>query len=440
MTTQTPNMRVEPWTYQVKDGQPWVGGMPLLALAQQHGTPLYVLDGAGISTMAQAYQKAIKAHYAGEALVLYACKANMTTGLAHRMHQLGMGLDVVSGGEVYTAHKAGVPMDKLFFNGNNKSVDELTLALTLGVGHITVDNLTELDLLAQTAQQLGTRAKILMRITPGIDCHTHDYIRTGQVDSKFGFNLSDLDAALTAITGPYCQAIELCGLHAHIGSQIFERQPYLDLVDVLLTHYQHVRHTYGLTLPLLNIGGGLGIAYTPQDDPLNVSDVLTAVCQHLTQACQQTDYPLPRLLLEPGRSMVATSGITLYRIGSQKVVPGATTYLAVDGGMGDNIRPSLYGARYTALVANRLTEPADTRVTIAGKYCESGDVLIRDLKIPASTTRDDVLLVFGTGAYNYSMASTYNRVPRPAMVWVEDGQATTLVRRETYDDLLALDV
>ena len=440
MTTQTPNMRVEPWSYQITEGQPWVGGINLLTLAEQHGTPLYVLDGAGIKTMAQAYQQAIQANYSGEALVLFACKANMTTGLAQRMHQMGLGLDVVSGGEVYTAHKAGVPMEKLFFNGNNKSLDELTLALTLGVGHITVDNLTELDLLAETALKLGKRAKILMRITPGIDCHTHDYIRTGQVDSKFGFNLSDLDAALTAITGPYAQAIQLCGLHAHIGSQIFERQPYLDLVDVLLGQYQHIRQTYGLILPQLNIGGGLGIAYTLQDDPLNVGEVLTAVCQHLTRACQQADYPLPRLLLEPGRSMVATSGVTLYRIGSRKIVPDATTYLAIDGGMGDNIRPSLYGARYTAVVANRLNEPADTPVTIAGKYCESGDVLIRDLMVPASTTRDDVLLVFGTGAYNYSMASTYNRVPRPAMVWVEAGQATTLVRRETYDDLLALDV
>jgi diaminopimelate decarboxylase len=436
----TPNMQVEPWTYQVQSGQPFLGGVNLLDIATQHGTPLYVLDGAGIRTMALAYQQAIQAHYPGNALVLFACKANMCMGLAQRMHAMGLGLDVVSGGEVATAYKAGVPMDTLFFNGNNKSVDELTLALNTGVGRITVDNLTELDLLAETATKLGKKARILMRITPGIDCHTHDYIRTGQVDSKFGFNLSDLDTALTAITGPYAHAIELTGLHAHIGSQIFEQQPYLDLVDVLLAQYQHIQRTYGLTLTDLNIGGGLGIAYTKADDPLNVGDVLTHVCQHLTKAFNQAGYPLPRLLLEPGRSMIATSGVTLYTIGSQKVVLDATTYLAVDGGMGDNIRPSLYGANYTAVVASRLNEPQNKVVTIAGKYCESGDVLIKNLSVPAATTRGDVLMVFGTGAYNYSMASTYNRVPRPAMVWVENGETNTLVRRETYDDLMALDV
>jgi diaminopimelate decarboxylase len=438
--TATPNMQVTPWTYTEANNIASVGGVALTELAKQFGTPLYIMDGAGVQTMAQAYVATLATHYPGASLPLYACKANMNKGLVRHISRFGMGLDVVSGGEVYTAQQAGVPMDTVLFNGNNKSVEELTLALQAGVARITVDNLTELDLLAEVAAGLGQKAHILMRITPGIDCHTHDYIRTGQVDSKFGFNLTDVDVALQKIVGPYANHITLCGLHAHIGSQIFEQAPYHDLVDVMLAQYQHIQQQFGLTLPDLNLGGGLGIAYTPQDDPLNVATVVGQVAQYCAQQFTKTGYPLPRLLMEPGRSMVATSGLTLYTLGSQKHVPHATTYWAVDGGMGDNIRPSLYGAQYSAKVVTQLQSAPTQPVTIAGKYCESGDVLIKNWPMPTSTTRGDLLAVFGTGAYNYAMASTYNRVPRPAMVWVANGQASLLVRRETWDDLLALDV
>jgi diaminopimelate decarboxylase len=453
---KTPNQHVAPWTYTVNPHthRASVGGVDLLGLASTYGTPLYALDGAGIQAMAAAYQDTLTQHYPGEFKVLYASKANLCKGLAQRMHQLGLGLDVVSGGEIYTALQGKVPAENLFFNGNNKSAEELSMALLNHVGRITVDNLTELDLLAKTARSLGKKVRILMRITPGIDCHTHDYIRTGQVDSKFGLNLSDIEPAVSKITGEYADCITLTGLHAHIGSQIFELQPYLDLADTLLNWYCTLRDKFeGLILPDLNIGGGLGIAYTVKDDPLNVSTVLQHVCQHITAACQQRAYPLPRLLLEPGRSMVATSGITLYTLGSVKHVPEVRTYLAVDGGMGDNIRPSLYGATYTAQVLNHLDKEMDSKATdnatppkadtmpvrIAGKYCESGDILINELHVPTVTQAGDTLVVFGTGAYNYSMSSTYNRVPRPAMVWLQDGQVIPLVRRETYKDLVSLD-
>jgi diaminopimelate decarboxylase len=436
----TPNTDIRPLGFTVtEDAQPMLSGVNLLALAQTVGTPLYVLDEATIRAMASVYLDTLSTHYPAASLPLYACKANMSLGLVKLMEQLGMGLDVVSGGELYTAVQAQFPMEKIFFNGNNKSREEVALALTHRIGRITVDNFYELALIHEVASEMGVVADVLLRVTPGIDCHTHDYIRTGHIDSKFGFDLSYLSQAIDTIQTEYAGTIRLRGLHAHVGSQIFETRPYEDLAEVLLNIYFNVRAHYELTLTDLNIGGGLGIAYTEHDDPPDVADVLRRVTQKIARYAEELGYPLPRLMVEPGRSMVATAGLTLYTLGSVKEVPGVRTYVAVDGGMGDNIRPALYQAKYTAVVANKLNQPNSQVITVAGKYCESGDVLIPQLAVP-EVAPGDTLMVFGTGAYNYAMASNYNRVPRPPVVLVENGRVHTLVNRETYETVMQQDL
>ncbi len=437
----SPNTQSTPLTYEVgRDGRPRIAGVDLLELAREHGTPLYVMDEATIRTAAQTYRDTLKEVYPGESLPLYACKANMNLGLCKLMDQEQMGLDVVSGGELYTAIQAKFPMERIFFNGNNKTIEEIELAVHHRVGRITVDNFYELELIHQVASQKKCKVPVLLRITPGIECHTHDYIKTGHSDSKFGFDMADLAPAVDRIVGPYQETIELKGLHAHVGSQIFEIQPYIDLAEILLNIFYNIREAYsGLTLTDLNLGGGLGIQYTNDDDPPYIPKVLERISEKVQQYTEQLGYPLPRLLVEPGRSMVATAGVTLYTLGSRKVVPKVRTYLAVDGGMGDNIRPALYQAEYSAVVASKLEYPAEEMVTIAGKYCESGDVLIQNLAVP-KVIPGDILLVFGTGAYNYSMASNYNRLPRPGMVLLENGHVHQLVRRETYDTLIQQDV
>jgi diaminopimelate decarboxylase len=455
LTRLSPNTSITPVGYAVNtEHQPSIDGVLISDLVEGHGTPLYVLDGQTIRAMASAYQDPLRDLYPAEALPLYASKANLSVGLCRLMALLGMGLDVVSGGELHTAIRANFPMDRIFFNGNNKSQLEIELALTHNIGRITVDNFYELALIHHVATQQGwpqqgKRVNVLLRVTPGIDCHTHDYIKTGHIDSKFGFDLSHLDQAFDLLCGTYANTVCLKGLHAHVGSQIFEVTPYLDLITVMLDLYVDVQTRYPTLgiLPDLNLGGGLGIAYTQADDPPDVRETLSKLLPALQQAALQRHYPLPRLMLEPGRSMVATSGVTLYTVGSIKCVPATATtppkhYVAVDGGMGDNIRPALYQAMYTAAVANKLNHPiADPvlgQVTIAGKYCESGDILIKEAHLP-SLEPGDTLIVFGTGAYNYSMASTYNRVPRPAMILIDQGKVIPLLRRETYDDLLAYD-
>lgn len=439
----SPNTSLYPVTYSTNElNHPTIGGVDMVTLAQEYGTPLYVLDEATIRAMARAYRETLEESYPAPSIPLYACKANLNLGICHLVEQEGMGLDVVSGGELYTAIQAGFPLERVFFNGNNKTAEEVELAVHHQVGRITVDNFHELALIHQvvTASGKGTPANVLLRVTPGIECHTHDYIKTGQNDSKFGFDLAQLAQALDLITGEYKETISLKGLHAHIGSQIFETRPYEDLIVIMMNLYFNIRKHYNdLTFEDLNIGGGLGIAYKQGDDPPDVPTTLRIITGHLAAYAEKLEYPLPRLVLEPGRSMVATAGVTLYRIGSLKQVPGGKKYVAVDGGMGDNIRPALYQAEYSAVVANKLNEPAAEKVVIAGKYCESGDILIREFVGPVLEP-GDTLMILSTGAYNYSMASNYNRIPRPAMVLVENGNTHLLVRRETYETLVQQDV
>lgn len=435
------NQQRAPISYEVgSDQRPKLGGVDLLNLVKTYGTPLYVMDAATVRAAAATYRDTLRSEYPGESLPLYACKANMSMGLCKLLEQEGLGLDVVSGGELYTAIQAGFPMDKVLFNGNNKTWDELEMAVHHKVGRISVDNFYELDLIHQIAEKKKRKVDILLRLAPGIECHTHDYIKTGQTDTKFGFDMSMLAGVIERILEQYAETIELKGLHAHIGSQIFEIQPYEDLVQILMNICFNVRQSYnGLTMTELNIGGGMGVQYTKEDDPPQIQSAISRITTKLRQYADQIRYPLPKLYMEPGRSIVATAGITLYKIGSMKAIPRMRKFVAIDGGMGDNIRPSLYQAKYSAVIANRLNAKTEETVSIVGKYCESGDVLIPQFLAPR-LDHGDTLMVFGTGAYNYSMASNYNRIPRPAVVLVEEGKAHLLVKRETYEAIIQHDL
>jgi len=437
-----PNQHIEPQTYQVTaEGQAVIGGVEMNTLAETYGTPLYVLDGQTFRTMAQLFKGCLKQYYPQDAKPLYACKANFNMTIAKLAEQQGFGLDVVSGGELYTALQAGVSPSNILFNGNNKSLDELEMAIAHQVERIIVDNPYELELIHDIAEKRKRKVSVLLRISPGIECHTHDYIKTGQIDSKFGFLLQDLPPVIERITTDYKDTLSLTGLHAHIGSQIFETKPYEDLVEIMLNLYYNIRANYdGLVLTDLNLGGGYGIRYTEKDDPIHIPQALKAMLTKLVAYAEKLNYPLPRLFIEPGRSLVATAGVTLYTIGGRKIIPGVRQYVSVDGGMGDNLRPALYQAEYHAVVANKANSPVNEVVTVCGKYCESGDVLINRLAVPASLESGDILLVFDTGAYNAAMASNYNRIGRPPTVWVENGQHYLITRRETLEHLCALDL
>jgi diaminopimelate decarboxylase len=427
------------------DGNLSVGGVTVRTLLETYGSPLYVMDGSTLRANAQAYTQACQQAFGQDkALVLYACKANLSMGLAKLLAEEGMGFDAVSRGELLTLLRAGVSPDKIAFNGNNKTEADLVFALDHGIRRIVVDNFDELDLLCHVCEHLHTQANILVRVTPGIECHTHDYIRTGQHDSKFGIPLASVPALAQRLAQADAQAhITLKGLHAHIGSQIFELSAYDDLVTILLQTYAQLRDEHGLTLTELDVGGGLGMAYTQADDPPTPQQLMDMLTKALHRETQRHKLPMPFIYMEPGRSIVAKAGMTLYTVGSRKLPPqGALPYVAVDGGMGDNIRPALYQAAYTAVVASRLADYADPAthetVRIVGHYCESGDVLLPNFTGP-QLRRGDTLLVFGTGAYNYAMSSRYNRFPTPAMVLVEEGRHGWLVARPTHDDLLAHD-
>lgn len=414
-----------------------VGGVEVTNLVQRFGTPLYVFDEAHFRSRCREYRAALARFYP-QSRLLYAGKACLTTGLVRLLLQEGLGLDVVSGGELYTALKAGFPAANIVMHGNNKTPEELELALTSGVGRFVVDSFDELDLLEQMAARFNTTAEIWLRVTPGIEAHTHSHIQTGQIDSKFGFPLVNgqaLAAVQRALVLPH---LRLRGIHAHIGSQILETEPFRLLVGVLAEFLATVRASTGQVLSELDLGGGLGIRYTEADDPPAPSDMVQVIATALERECKERELPLPQLVLEPGRSLVGEAGLTLYTVGTRKEIPGVRTYVSVDGGMADNPRVALYQAEYTCALANRMLDEPEETVTIAGRFCESGDILIKDVRLPRAR-RGDILVVFSTGAYHYSMASNYNRVPRPAMVTVYEGEADLLVERETYEDLTRLD-
>ncbi|MBW4690404.1 MAG: diaminopimelate decarboxylase [Lyngbya sp. HA4199-MV5] len=477
LAERSPNQQLLPLTATVNAKEHLeIGGCDIVELAQKFGSPLYILDETTLRSACRQYRDAFTRYYPGESQVLYASKAWNCLAVCAIVASEGLGIDIVSGGELYTALQAGVSSTRLYLHGNNKSRDELQFAVEAGCT-IVVDNWHELKTLVAIggeAEGRGQRAegvgeaegagealkthdsklslhptphtlhptphtlhptRILLRLTPGIECHTHDYIRTGSIDSKFGFGLDQLDDVFQFLSQQ--PSLSCIGLHAHIGSQIFELEPHHDLGAVMMQWLSKAAH-YGLPIQELDIGGGLGIRYTEADDPPSIDAWVKVVSESIVAACKAQNLPLPKLLSEPGRSLIGSACVTAYTVGGQKVIPGVRTYVTVDGGMSDNPRPITYQSVYQAVVANRMSAPLTETVTIAGKHCESGDIVIQEALLPA-TQPGDLLVVMATGAYNYSMGSNYNRIPRPAAVLVNDGEANLILQRETYHDLIRHD-
>jgi diaminopimelate decarboxylase len=408
-----------------------VGGCDVTELADRFGTPVIVLDRATFEANAKAYAAVL-----GPDKVFYAGKAFLCTAVCELVDALGLGLDVCSGGELMTALAARFPPERILFHGNNKSQDELVMARDAHVRHIVVDSFDEIDRIAR----LDMRSDLLVRLTPGVEARTHEFVKTGGKDSKFGFDLTD-QGALRAVTlimrMPRCR---LVGVHAHLGSQILQPDAFDAAVDRIAEFCGEAERQLGFTTRYLNLGGGFGIAHTQDDSALGPSHWARLMVDAVQREFSRRKLEVPRIALEPGRSIVGPAGMTLYRVGTVKSIEGVRTYVSVDGGMSDNIRPALYGARYEAFVANRLFDPIGESVTISGKHCESGDILIKDVGVARDIAIGDLICIPATGAYTYSLASTYNRVPRPPVVMVHNGEASEIIRRETNDDLLRLDL
>ncbi len=415
-----------------------IGGCDTVELAQRYGTPLYIMDEELLRKNCRRFRNALRQSYS-HGQIIFAGKAFLVQAMARLVGEEGLGLDVVSGGELYTALKAGFPTERIFFHGNNKSVKELAEALDVDTGRIIVDSIMELEEIIALAKEKGKKASVLLRVRPGVEAHTHEYIQTGQEDSKFGFALGDeaLEGVNLVLSAP--DQLELAGFHCHIGSQIFQVDPFRLAAQTMLKFMALVREKTGFVVSQLNMGGGLGIRYRSSDAPPTIESFVSSLATAVTRAAKENDFPLPELLLEPGRSICGEAGITLYRVGVIKEVPGIRRYVSVDGGMMDNIRPALYGAEYEAVLANKADREGVRNVTVAGKACESGDIIINEVLLP-EVEKDDLLAVFSTGAYCYSMASNYNRNPRPGVLFVRNGKARAAVRRETYEHLVALDM
>lgn len=419
-------------TMKISDkGHLEIGGCDVVELASVYGTPLYIIDEDLVRENCRKYVKAFAAE--GD-IVIYAAKAFLTTAFCRIIAEEGLGLDVVSGGELSIALKAGFSPEKIFFHGNNKSPSELRFALESGVGRIVVDNFYELEVLEKLAGNGGYCPSVLLRVAPGIDAHTNDYIKTGQVDSKFGFTLSNGDALRAVKKALNSPNLNLKGLHCHIGSQIFELDAFRHAARIMVDFLQEIRMETNWEAPELDLGGGLGVYYTEGDNPPEIDEYARAVQQSVEESCQKWNYPRPKIIVEPGRSIISPAGTTIYTIGASKVIPGIRKYVAVDGGMTDNPRPALYQAKYEGIIANKANDPKKEVVSVTGRCCESGDMLIWDLSVP-EIEPGDLLAVFCTGAYNYSMSSNYNGLPRPAVVLVQNGHADLIVERETYEDL-----
>ena len=431
-------MTVGPWPLTAArdaHGALTIGGVALPALAAEHGTPLWVVDEEDLRARCRAYV----AGFPGVE-VTYASKAWCTIGILQLVDAEGLKIDVASGGELYTALVAGVDPARLILHGNNKSEAELDQALEVGVGRIVVDSFEELERLERLAAARGTTATVWLRITPGIDAHTHEYVRTGHDDAKFGFTLSLGLADRAFARALELDHVEVVGVHAHIGSQIFGTDPFIANAEVTLDLLARWRDEHGVSLAELNLGGGMGIRYTHEDHPVEVHRYGQAVLETVAERCEALGLTPPRLLVEPGRAIVGPSTVTLYEVGTIKPLPGLTTWVSVDGGMSDNIRPALYDAEHEVALANRTSDAEPRAVTVVGKHCESGDLVREHVPLPSDLAVGDLLAVAATGAYTASMASNYNRLARPAAVLVKDGHVRELVRRETFEDLVSHDV
>lgn len=423
---------------QINDaGHLLIGGCDAVELAHQYGTPLVVYDVSQIRNQIRAFKRVFEENQVNYE-VSYASKAFAAIAMYQVVNQEGAHVDVVSGGEMYTALKAGFPLEKASFHGNNKSYDELVMAVKNHIGVVVIDNFHEIDLLGQVLDELDTDVNVMLRITPGISAHTNKYIQTGQVDSKFGFDLASgqADEALEKVLAN--PRMKMVGLHAHIGSQIFEVAGFEGVANKLVAVADHWQKKFGYQAKVINVGGGFGIRYVESDQPLRPEEFVDAIIKAIKKAVAKTALGMPAIWIEPGRSIAGPAGYNLYTVGSRKDLPGLKPYLTVDGGMGDNIRPALYQAQYETVLASNPQAPLKEHVRIAGKFCESGDILSQDQALPA-THPGDILAMLDTGAYGYAMASNYNRNPRPAVVFAENGHAQVVIKRESYEDLVHLD-
>ncbi|MGE6258893.1 diaminopimelate decarboxylase [Heyndrickxia sporothermodurans] len=415
-----------------------IGGVDTVNLVQKYGTPVYVYDVALIRERARGFKDTFD-QLGIKSQVAYASKAFSSIAMFNLVNEEGLSLDVVSGGELYTAIAANFPMDRVHFHGNNKGKDELELALDYNIGCVVVDNFYEIELLQQICMEKNKKISILLRVTPGIEAHTHDYILTGQEDSKFGFDLQNGQAEKALIMTLESKYFNVLGLHCHIGSQIFDSTGFTLAARKIIDQLYNWNNKLKYFPSVLNLGGGFGIRYTDEDEPLTPDSYVKEIIIEVQKRANYYHLPIPEIWIEPGRSLVGEAGTTLYTIGSSKDVPNVRKYIAVDGGMSDNIRPALYEAKYEAVLANRPLDEVEDTFSIAGKCCESGDMLIWDLPLP-KIANDDILAVFCTGAYGYSMANNYNRIPRPPVIFVENGEDQLVVKRETYEDIIRLDL
>ncbi|EGT3601823.1 diaminopimelate decarboxylase [Clostridium perfringens] len=419
---------------KVEGNELYVGGLKASALSKEYGTPLYVIDEELVRSNCRRYYNAMKCEERGNR-VTYAGKAFINMSMCNLVNEENLYLDVVSGGELYTAYKAGFPLERIYFHGNNKSDYEIDLGVRLGIGRFIVDNIHELEVLNSIAQEYGRVQKVYLRITPGVEAHTHEYIKTGQLDSKFGFPVigdTVYDAIKRAMELEY---IELNGLHCHIGSQIFDLEPFEDTTEIMLNLINDIKETLGYEIKELDLGGGFGIYYTEGDKPKEIEEYCSVIINKADEICRKLNMNVPILSIEPGRSIVGNAGLTLYTVGAIKEIPNIRKYVSVDGGMSDNIRPALYSANYESLIANRVFDNSKEIVTVAGKCCESGDVLLNSIEMPRMET-GDILAIMSTGAYGHSMANNYNRIPKAAVVSVSNGISKVMCKRETYEDLL----
>ncbi len=415
------------------------GGIDTVELAKKYGTPLYVMDEQLIRKSCRSFKSSIDKFYGGNGLVCYASKAFCCKEMCRIMKEEGIGLDVVSIGELYTAVKSGFDCDKICFHGNNKTNEELEFAVENNIGHIIVDNISELERLSAIAKAKGVTAKIMFRIKPGIDAHTHNFVKTGQIDSKFGFALETGEAFDAVKKAVESENIILRGLHCHIGSQIFDIEPFESASEVMLKFIAKIKNELGFEIKELNLGGGFGIKYLESHDPVPYETYMERVSETVHKCCKELEINLPFILIEPGRSIAGPAGITLYTVGARKEIPNIRTYVSIDGGMCDNPRYILYQSEYEAIVANKASQPRDEKVTIAGKCCESGDLIGENMPLQHAES-GDIIAVCATGAYNYSMSSNYNRIPKPPVVFINNGESRIVIKKETLDDIIRNDI
>lgn len=424
----------------IKDGHLFFAGQDTTELAAKYGTPLYLLDEDRIRANIRAYKAVMERVFPQGSLPIYASKANSFKQIYRICAQEGIGVDVVSGGEIYTAVQAGFDMSRAYFQGNNKTDAEIALALDSGVGYFVVDCGEELEILEEMAAQRGIVQKVLIRVTPGIDPHTYEQVATGKVDSKFGSPIETGSAERIVKRAIECAHIDLRGIHSHVGSMVFGEDVYEQAARVMLEFMAYVKDRLGYELDVLDLGGGYGVSYVDGDGHIDITSKTESVAETIRENCERLGIAYPKIILEPGRSIVADAGMTLYTAGAMKVIESYKSYISVDGGMTDNPRYALYGSKYTVYDASRMDEQADMLFDVVGKCCESGDIIQPKVMLPSDVKRGDIIAVCTTGAYNYSMASNYNRIPRPAMVMLSGGESYVAVKRESMEDIVRNDI